>query len=175
MMVFFSQVHSDVSGVMSRAVSRPLLEKTFHMKIQSRKVFTHRESYETILAKTEDMLRKCHVEYCHAFDAHASAPSAAAAAAVVEAHNTYVQQLRAANGMLEQYYRETLPQLLQELDDVYGDVGAVVAETMAQGAEIMAIKVRGEREDFDFALVSGKFASVNHQMCVLLPLGLWLL
>ena len=50
--------HADVAGVISRAVSRPLLEKTFHMKIQSRKVFAHRESYETILAKTEEMLLK---------------------------------------------------------------------------------------------------------------------
>ncbi len=31
---------------------------------------------------------------------------------------------------------------LQELDDVYHDVSAVVAETMIQSAEIMAIKVR---------------------------------
>ncbi len=51
-------MHSDVASVMSRAVSRPLLEKTFHMKIQSRKVFTHRDSYQTILAKTEDLLMK---------------------------------------------------------------------------------------------------------------------
>ena len=50
--------HADVAGVISRAVSRPLLEKTFHMKIQSRKVFAHRESYETILSKTEEMLLK---------------------------------------------------------------------------------------------------------------------
>ena len=59
-----SQVHSDVAGVLSRAVSRPLLEKTFHMKIQSRKVFTHRESFETILAKTEDMLVKVIYSIC---------------------------------------------------------------------------------------------------------------
>lgn len=39
-----------------------------------------------------------------------------------------------------QYYRETLPQLLQELDDVYHDVSSVVAETMLQGASIMASK-----------------------------------
>ena len=67
--------------------------------------------------------------------------------------------------MIDQYYRETLPQLLQvspntaprpfsrfdrklfsfnfqELDDVYNDVSGVVAETMVQGAEIMMIKVR---------------------------------
>ena len=31
-----------------------------------------------------------------------------------------------------QYYAETLPLLLQELDDVYHDVSAVVAETMIQ-------------------------------------------
>ena len=50
--------HTDMAGVFGRAVSRPLLEKTFHMKIQSRTVFLHRESFETILDKTEQMLLK---------------------------------------------------------------------------------------------------------------------
>ena len=50
--------HTDIAGVFGRAVSRPLLEKTFHMKIQSRTVFLHRESFETILDKTEQMLLK---------------------------------------------------------------------------------------------------------------------
>ena len=50
--------HTDIAGVFGRAVSRPLLEKTFHMKIQSRTVFLHRESFDTILDKTEQMLLK---------------------------------------------------------------------------------------------------------------------
>ena len=50
--------HTDIAGVFGRAVSRPLLEKTFHMKIKSRTVFLHRESFETILDKTEQMLLK---------------------------------------------------------------------------------------------------------------------
>lgn len=50
-------------------VSRPLLERSFHRKIQSRKVFTHRESFDTIIAKTEEKLSKVRVyivliEYC---------------------------------------------------------------------------------------------------------------
>ena len=53
-----SQVHSDVASNMARQISRPLIEKTFYRKIQSRKVFTHRESFETVLSKTEDMLKK---------------------------------------------------------------------------------------------------------------------
>ena len=42
--------------------------------------------------------------------------------------------------MVEEYYSETLPLLLQELDDVYHDVSAVVAETMLQGSDVMAVK-----------------------------------
>merc|ERR1719225_409900 len=42
--------------------------------------------------------------------------------------------------MIDQYYKETLPQLLQELDDVYHDVSAVVADTLIQGADVMALK-----------------------------------
>jgi len=134
--------HTDIAGVFGRAVSRPLLEKTFHMKIQSRTVFLHRESFDTILDKTEQMLLKCHDEYCMAFDFHAQHNNAASATALTEAHNNYVQQLHAANGMIDQYYRETLPELLQELDDVYHESSSVVAETLVQGADVMSLKVR---------------------------------
>ena len=44
--------------------------------------------------------------------------------------------------MVDQYYSTTLPQLLQELDDVYHDVSAVVAETIIQGADVISLKVR---------------------------------
>ena len=47
-----------------------------------------------------------------AFDFHAQHNNAASATALTEAHNNYVQQLHAANGMIDQYYRETLPELL---------------------------------------------------------------
>ena len=48
-----------------------------------------------------------------AFDFHVQQNNAGSATALTEAHNNYVQQLHAANGMIDQYYRETLPQLLQ--------------------------------------------------------------
>ena len=70
-----------------------------------------------------------------------AAATSAAYANLVEAHNNYVQQLHAANGMVDQYYSTTLPQLLQELDDVYQDVSAVVAETIVQGADVISMKV----------------------------------
>ncbi|CAB4067312.1 unnamed protein product [Lepeophtheirus salmonis] len=42
--------------------------------------------------------------------------------------------------MIDQYYKETLPQLLQELDDVYQDVSAVVEEAFAQGTDVISLK-----------------------------------
>ena len=58
-------------------------------------------------------LFQCHDDYSLAFDYHAQQNNAASATALTEAHNNYVQQLHAANGMVDQYYRDTLPQLLQ--------------------------------------------------------------
>jgi hypothetical protein len=48
-----------------------------------------------------------------AFDIHTQQNDEDSATALTEAHNNYIQQLHAANGMVDQYYRETLPQLLQ--------------------------------------------------------------
>jgi hypothetical protein len=53
-----SQALGDIASILGRQVSRPLLERSFHRKIQSRKVFSQRESYETIVAKTEEKLVK---------------------------------------------------------------------------------------------------------------------
>lgn len=37
-------------------VSEPILAKTFHRKVQSKKVFSHRESFDAIITKTEEKL-----------------------------------------------------------------------------------------------------------------------
>ncbi|KAK4875943.1 hypothetical protein RN001_012365, partial [Aquatica leii] len=53
-----SQALGDIASILGRQISRPLLERSFFRKIQSRKVFSHRESYETIVSKTEEKLAK---------------------------------------------------------------------------------------------------------------------
>ena len=70
-----------------------------------------------------------------------AAATSAAYANLVEAHNNYVQQLHAANGMVDHYYSTTLPQLLQELDDVYHDVAEVVLDSLSEGSKKITEKV----------------------------------
>lgn len=176
-----------------------MLDKSFHRKVQSRKIFTHRESFETIIAKTEEKLSKvsvplslcvclcvflcgiikwhvarqlpqyththaesekqfilrirnvaclvlllnlqCRLEYKQCHLAHRQNPSQHSLTEYIDAHNAYVQQLHATNGMLEAYHGDTLPQLMQELEEIHNDLCNIVADSLQQGADVIAAKV----------------------------------
>ncbi|KAK7605118.1 hypothetical protein V9T40_006976 [Parthenolecanium corni] len=131
-----SQSQGDIANVFTRQVSRPLLDRSFHRKIQARKIFGHRDSFEIIISKAEEKLMKCRQEYKAAYLAHLSSPSSSTTLSnFIDAHNTYVRQLHATNGMVEQYTKDTLPALLQELEDVYSDLCITVSDSVLQGAE----------------------------------------
>lgn len=73
--------------------------------------------------------------------AHRQSPSQHSIAQYIDAHNAYVQQLHATNAMLEAYNCETVPQLLQELEEIYNDLCNIVSEAVLQGAEAISTKV----------------------------------
>uniref|UniRef100_A0A1I8PL17 Stac-like n=1 Tax=Stomoxys calcitrans TaxID=35570 RepID=A0A1I8PL17_STOCA len=135
-----SQASNDVAHVLYRQVSRPMLDKSFHRKVQSRKIFTHRESFETIIAKTEEKLSKCRLDYKQCYVAHRQNATQQSLTEYIDAHNAYVQQLHATNAMLETYQCETVPQLMQELEDIHNDLCSIIADSLQQGADVMANK-----------------------------------
>ncbi|ETN59751.1 hypothetical protein AND_008641 [Anopheles darlingi] len=135
-----SQATIDVASTLSRQVARPLLERSFYRKVQSRKVFTHRESFDTIISKTEEKLSKCRIEYKQCYIAHRQTPTQHTLTQYIDSHNAYVQQLHATNAMLEAYHCDTLPQLMQELEEIYSDLCNIVSEAVMQGAEAIAAK-----------------------------------
>ncbi|KAK3915645.1 F-BAR and double SH3 domains protein 1, partial [Frankliniella fusca] len=136
-----SQAHSDIASVLGRQVARPLLEKTFHRKIQSRKVFGTREAYEQFVAKAEEKLVKARQDYKNAYMSYMASPNTAALATYFDAHNAYVTQLHATNGILEHFGTETLPSLMQELEDIYADLCATLTDAALQGAEVISSRV----------------------------------
>ena len=76
-----SASHTEISATLGRDVAKPLLEKTFHMKIQSRyeawvlvvdrlidcilcrKVFKQREAFERLINENEDRTTKVRGEH----------------------------------------------------------------------------------------------------------------
>ncbi|KAF6198061.1 hypothetical protein GE061_007807 [Apolygus lucorum] len=134
-----SQAHGEIASVLGRQVSRHTIERTFYRKVEARKLLAHRENLDTVIAKSEDTLSKCRQDYKAAYLSHVQTPgSTASLAAYLDAHNTYVTQLHSTNAMVDTYCRETLPELLTELEDVYADLASTLSEAIAQGAEIIS-------------------------------------
>ncbi|KAH8400824.1 hypothetical protein KR009_001207 [Drosophila setifemur] len=144
-----SQACNDVASVLSRQVSRPMLDKSFHRKVQSRKIFTHRESFETIIAKTEEKLSKCRLDYKQCHMAHRQNPSQHSLTEYIDAHNAYVQQLHATNGMLEAYHCDTLPQHMQELEEIHNDLCGIVSDSLVQSADVIATKANDQAKRYN--------------------------
>lgn len=144
-----SQALGDIASILGRQVSRPMLDRSFFRKIQSRKVFTHRESYETIIAKTEEKLAKTRQEYKSAYLTYLSNPTTDSLSSYFNAHNAYVQQLHATNGMMEEFGNTTLPSLLQELEEIYTDLCSTVTEAVIQGAEIVSSRALEQAKRYE--------------------------
>lgn len=53
-----SQQHGDISRNFSQTIGNGLIERVFHRKIQSKKIFICRERIETILLKSNELLLK---------------------------------------------------------------------------------------------------------------------
>lgn len=61
-----------------------------------------------------------------------------------------MQQLHATNAMLEAHNCETVPQLLQELEEIYTDLCNIVAEAIVLGAEAISTRVSASCFAIDF-------------------------
>ncbi|XP_037047870.1 uncharacterized protein LOC119082453, partial [Bradysia coprophila] len=140
---------SDVASTLSRQVSRPMLERTFHKKVQSRKIFTHRESFDTIISKTEEKLSKCRMDYKQCYMAHRQNPTQHTLTMYIDSHNAYVQQLHATNAMMETYHCDTIPQLMQELEEIYSELCAIVSDSVLRGADIISTKANEQSKRYD--------------------------
>merc|ERR1719189_2249942 len=130
-----SASHTEISATLGRNVAKPLLEKTFHMKIQSRKVFKQREAFERMINENEDRTTKSHIDYRKSWTNHVEQQDPHSLAKYLESHNAYVGQIHNVNGMIDYYYEDCLPHLLQEFDDVYHDVADVVLDSMSEGSK----------------------------------------
>ncbi|PZC79041.1 hypothetical protein B5X24_HaOG216992 [Helicoverpa armigera] len=149
------EVEADVVGFnnaaqsLERLVATPLIERTFHMKVQARKLFAHREGCEVILGKADDQLNKSRQDYRGAFLNYCNNPTPATLATYYDSHNTYVQQLTATNAMLDQYYKHTLPTILQELEEILTDVTSAVSEAICQEGEIVTDKSNNQLRRYE--------------------------
>merc|ERR1719512_207791 len=88
-----------------------------------------------MINENEDRTTKSHIDYRKSWSGHVEQQDPHSLAKYLEMHNAYVGQIHNVNGMIDYYYEECLPHLLQELDDVYHDVAGVVLESLTEGSK----------------------------------------
>ncbi|XP_003702552.1 SH3 and cysteine-rich domain-containing protein isoform X1 [Megachile rotundata] len=133
--------HLDLAAVLQQQLSRPTLEASFHRKLQSRKVFAHREAYEQVVAKTEEKLQRARADYKRAYAALLTSDGSSdqeLKRAYLESHNAYVLQLRATNAITERYQAHCLPGLLGEIAEVYEELCGLACKCVAGISEAAA-------------------------------------
>ncbi|XP_025158784.1 uncharacterized protein LOC105182484 isoform X2 [Harpegnathos saltator] len=126
--------HLDLAAVLQQQLSRPTLEASFHRKLQSRKVFTHRDAYEQVVSKTEEKLQRARLDYKRAYAALLTNDGSAEQElkrAYLESHNAYILQLRATNAITERYQFHCLPGLLGEIAEVYEELCGLACKCVA--------------------------------------------
>ncbi|EFN66252.1 SH3 and cysteine-rich domain-containing protein 2, partial [Camponotus floridanus] len=126
--------HLDLAAVLQQQLSRPTLEASFHRKLQSKKVFVHRDAYEQVVSKTEEKLQRARLDYKRAYGALLTNDGGAEQElkrAYLESHNAYILQLRATNAITERYQFHCLPGLLGEIAEVYEELCGLACKCVA--------------------------------------------
>ncbi|CAK9827102.1 Proto-oncogene vav [Anthophora retusa] len=136
-----AEAHLDLAAVLQQQLSRPTLEASFHRKLQSKKVFAHREAYEQVVAETEKKLQRARADYKRAYAALLTIDDGSEQElkrAYFEAHNAYVLQLRATNAITERYQSYCLPNLLNEIAEVYEELCGLACKCVGGVSEAAA-------------------------------------
>lgn len=81
------------------------------------------------------------MDYKQTYLSHRQNPTQHSLIEYIDSHNAYVQQLQATNAMLETYNVDTIPQIMQELEEIYNDLCSIVTDSVLQGSDAMASKV----------------------------------
>ncbi|XP_078041095.1 SH3 and cysteine-rich domain-containing protein isoform X2 [Augochlora pura] len=143
--------HLDFAKILQQQLSRPTLEASFHRKLQSRKVFAHREAFEQVVAKSEEKLQRARADYKRAYAALLTLEGGSEQdlkRAYFEAHNAYVLQLRATNAITERYQTRCLTGILGEIAEVYEDLCGLACKCVTGFSEAVAERSREQAKRY---------------------------
>ncbi|XP_033330296.2 SH3 and cysteine-rich domain-containing protein isoform X4 [Megalopta genalis] len=157
--------HLDFAKVLQQQLSRPTLEASFHRKLQSRKVFAHREAFEQLVAKSEEKLQRARADYKRAYAALLMLEGGSEQdlkRAYFEAHNAYVLQLRATNAITERYQTRCLTGILGEIAEVYEDLCGLACKCVTGFTEAIAERSREQAK---------RYQAISEEAQVVAPLN----
>ncbi|KAK2141775.1 hypothetical protein LSH36_1043g00005 [Paralvinella palmiformis] len=148
-----AQTHADTANLLIKNVCNPLLDIGTYKKSQSKKLFTFRESFESLLTAGENDLHKYHTAYVDAYQLYRSnlntRDSAKFTSAYNNAHNEYILQLKMTNCLEDEYHQTALPYLLEELEEIHIDLANTLNGAIESHALLILTKAADQSKRFE--------------------------
>ncbi|XP_052225847.1 uncharacterized protein LOC127841228 [Dreissena polymorpha] len=147
-----AQAHLDASGLLLKNVSEPLQEVSKYKMSQALKLQTFRQNFEDILQHSEESFNKKEEAYRETYKAFKTCGSLDNREGLKHtfhsAHNEYLLQLRASN-RLQDDMKVTLPQVLEELDEICIDTTNTVNVAIESHSLLLLTKANEQRRQLE--------------------------
>ncbi|ESP05118.1 hypothetical protein LOTGIDRAFT_102170, partial [Lottia gigantea] len=143
-----AQAHLDAASLLIKNVYQPLEAVAEHKRSQAQRICSFRENFETILHKSDTKVNSCYREAHKSYNDSSNGVKDLAKCDVYTAHNDYVLQLRAANRLVEEF-QSAVPQVLEELEEIYIDTSNTVNVAIESLALLLLTKANEQHRRFD--------------------------
>ncbi|XP_048780771.2 nostrin-like isoform X2 [Ostrea edulis] len=142
-----AQAHMDVAVLLMKNVHKPLEEVAIHKKNQTHKLNSYRDQFEETVDKVEHDLQVAEENYQSSVKAYQTSSSHHAKLQFLGAHNEYLCQLCASNRTIEEFHY-LIPQVLEELEEIYIDTSNTVNIAMESHALMLLTKADEQHHRF---------------------------
>ncbi|XP_034303213.2 uncharacterized protein [Magallana gigas] len=134
-----AQAHMDVAVLLRKNVYRPLEEVAVHKQTQTHKLNGYRDQLEETMDKVEHDLQVAEENYQRSVKASPTGSNFMARQQFHTAHNEYLCHLCASNRTIEEFHY-LVPQVLEELEEIYIDTSNTVNIAMESHALMLLTK-----------------------------------
>ncbi|XP_052711359.1 nostrin-like isoform X3 [Crassostrea angulata] len=134
-----AQAHMDVAVLLRKNVYRPLEEVAVHKQTQTHKLNGYRDQLEETMDKVEHDLQVAEENYQRSVKASPTGSNFVARQQFHTAHNEYLCHLCASNRTIEEFHY-LVPQVLEELEEIYIDTSNTVNIAMESHALMLLTK-----------------------------------
>ncbi|CAL1528302.1 unnamed protein product [Lymnaea stagnalis] len=158
-----AQAHMDAAGLLVKNVYRPLQEVASHKNRQADMLSSFRENFESVLSEAAESM------YHSSFQGFASLPEGSSVDSeqvrgqLHNAHNDYILKIRAANRTVDEF-NSFLPQILEELEEIYIDTGNTINVAIESHALLLLTKADEQHKRYEDQLKTCKLVSPHQDI-----------
>ncbi|XP_078333925.1 uncharacterized protein LOC111126993 isoform X3 [Crassostrea virginica] len=134
-----AQAHMDVAVLLRKNVYKPLEEVAIHKQTQTHKLTGYRDQLEETMDTVEHDLQVAEENYARSIKSYQASSTYGGRQQFYNAHNEYLCQLCASNRTIEEFHY-LIPQVLEELEEIYIDTSNTVNIAMESHALMLLTK-----------------------------------